>query len=239
MLSPRGETLIDATQITNPGLHKVWHPDMIIDENDRIHLVWSDKSGQHKIMYTSINPYLAPLDGMAAEDSAISVIDDTIISMRAQDRDWPSIAVDSQGNLHIAWQDSYDELQQFFNQPQIYYSMIQPEYSGGSVLTLFEDTLLTPIIGHKGHPDIVIDSNDLVQIAWDDTRGGKVELVFLVDTSGSMYSEWADVCTVIYGGNFAAGGYFQGLKPMLQEGNMTVYETISVSYTHLTLPTKA
>ena len=85
---------------------------------------------------------------------------------------------------------------------------------------------MTPIIGHKGHPDIVVDSNDLVQIAWDDTRGGKVELVFLVDTSGSMYSEWADVCTVIYGGNFAAGGYFQGLKPMLQEGNMTVYETI-------------
>ena len=32
MLSPRGETLIDATQITNPGLHKVWHPDMIIDD---------------------------------------------------------------------------------------------------------------------------------------------------------------------------------------------------------------
>ena len=232
MLSPRGETLIDATQITNPGLHKVWHPDMVIDDNDRIHLVWADKSGQHKIMYTSINPYLAPLDGMAAEDTAISVIDDTIISMRAQDRDWPSIDVDSQGNLHIAWQDSYDELQQFFNQPQIYYSMIQPEYNGGSVLTLFEDTLLTPIIGHKGHPDIVVDSNDLVQIAWDDTRGGKVELVFLVDTSGSMYSEWADVCTVIYGGNFAAGGYFQGLKPMLEEGNMTVYETIYGLETH-------
>ena len=226
MISPRGETLIDATQITNPGLHKVWHPDMVVDDNDRIHLVWADKSGQHKIMYTSLNPYLAPLDGMAAEDTAISVIDDTIISMRAQDRDWPSIDVDSQGNLHIAWQDSYDELQRFFNQPQIYYTMLQPEFSGGSVLTLFEDTLLTPIIGHKGHPDIVVDSNDLVQIAWDDTRGGKVELVFLVDTSGSMYSEWADVCTVIYGGNFAAGGYFQGLKPMLQEGNMTVYETI-------------
>ena len=32
MLSPRGETLIDATQITSPGLHKVWHPDMVVDE---------------------------------------------------------------------------------------------------------------------------------------------------------------------------------------------------------------
>jgi hypothetical protein len=226
MLSPRGETLIDATQITNPGLHKVWHPDMVIDDTDRIHIVWADKSGQYKIMYTSLNPYLSPMDGMAAEDSSISQIDDTILSMRAQDRDWPSIAVDSKGNLHIAWQDSYDELQMFFNQPQIYYTMIQPEFTAGSILTLFEDTLLTPIIGHKGHPDIVVDSNDLVQIAWDDTRGGKVELVFIVDTSGSMYSEWADVCTVIYGGNFAAGGYFQGLKPMLEEGNMTVYETI-------------
>ena len=41
-----------------------------------------------------------------------------------------------------------------------------------------------------------------------------------------MYSEWADVCTVIYGGNFASGGNFKGIKPMLQEGNMTVYETI-------------
>ena len=226
MLSPRGETLIDATQITNPGLHKVWHPDMVIDDTDRIHIVWADKSGQYKIMYTSLNPYLSPMDGMAAEDSSISQIDDTILSMRAQDRDWPSIDVDSRGNLHIAWQDSYDELQMFFNQPQIYYTMIQPEFDAGNILTLFEDTLLTPIIGHKGHPDIVVDSNDLVQIAWDDTRGGKVELVFIVDTSGSMYSEWADVCTVIYGGNFAAGGYFQGLKPMLEEGNMTVYETI-------------
>ena len=56
MLSPRGETLIDATQITNPGLHKVWHPDMVIDDNDRIHIVWADKSGQYKIMYTSLDP---------------------------------------------------------------------------------------------------------------------------------------------------------------------------------------
>ena len=165
-------------------------------------------------------------DGMASDDGTITAIDDTIISRRSQNRDWPALDIDSQNNVHIVWQDNYDELGRFFNQPQIYYSMIQPEFSGGTVLTLFEDTLLTPIIGHKGHPDIVVDSNDLVQIAWDDTRGGKVELVFLVDTSGSMYSEWADVCTVIYGGNFAAGGYFQGLKPMLQEGNMTVYETI-------------
>ena len=40
----------------------------------------------------------------------------------------------------------------FFNQPQIYYSMLQPDPATGAVVTLFDDTLLTPIIGHKGPP---------------------------------------------------------------------------------------
>ena len=226
MISPRGETLIDATQITNSGLHKIWHPDLAVDEFDRIHVVWADKAGQHAIMYTALSPWAAPMDGMASDDGTITAIDDTIISRRSQNRDWPALDIDSQNNVHIVWQDNYDELGRFFNQPQIYYSMIQPDIGSGAVVTLFDDTLLTPIIGHKGHPDVVVDANDYVQIAWDDTRGGKVELAFIVDTSGSMYSEWADICTVIYGGNFASGPYFQGIKPMLEEGNMTVYETI-------------
>ncbi len=226
MLSPRGETLIDTTQITSPGLHKIWHPDMVIDTNDKVHIVWADRAGQHKIMYTALAPWNAPMDGQASDDGTITAIDDTTISMRAQNRDWPAIALDSQNNVHIVWEDNYDSQGKFYNQPQIYYSMVQPDMASGSVITLFDDTLLTPIIGHKGHPDIVVDANDFVQIAWDDTRGGKVELAFIVDTSGSMYSEWADVCTVIYGGNFATGTYFQGLKPMLETANMTVYETI-------------
>ena len=226
MISPRGETLIDATQITNSGLHKIWHPDLAVDEFDRIHVVWADKAGQHAIMYTALSPWAAPMDGMASDDGTITAIDDTIISRRSQNRDWPALDIDSQNNVHIVWQDNYDELGRFFNQPQIYYSMIQPDIGSGAIVTLFDDTLLTPIIGHKGHPDVVVDANDYVQVAWDDTRGGKVELAFIVDTSGSMYSEWADICTVIYGGNFASGPYFQGIKPMLEEGNMTVYETI-------------
>jgi len=189
MISPRGETMIDATQITNSGLHKIWHPDLVVDEMDRVHVVWADKAGQHAIMYTALAPWAAPMDGMASDDGTITAIDDTIISRRSQNRDWPAIDLDSQNNVHIVWEDNYDELNRFFNQPQLYYSMIQPDMGSGSIITLFDDTLLTPIIGHKGHPDVVVDANDYVQIAWDDTRGGKVELAFIVDTSGSMYSE--------------------------------------------------
>jgi len=199
---------------------------MKVDELDRVHVVWADKSGQHAIMYTALNPWTTPMDGSASDDGTITAIDDTIIERRSQNRDWPALDIDSQNNIHIVWEDNYDQLGKFFNQPQIYYSMIQPVIASGAIVTLFDDTLLTPIIGHKGHPDVVVDANDYVQIAWDDTRGGKVELAFIVDTSGSMYTEWADICTVVYGGNFASGSYFQGIKPMLEVANMTVYETI-------------
>ena len=226
MISPRGETLIDATQVTGSGLHKIQHPDMVIDENDKVHIVWADHAGQHKIMYTALHPFNTAMDGSVSDDGTLTAIDDYIVAQHINNRDWPAIDVDSKGNVHIVWQDNYDSLDLFFQQPQIYYKMLQPDYSVQNALVLFDDTLLTPIIGHKGHPDIVVDANDYVQVAWDDTRGGKVELVFIVDTSGSMYSEWADVCTVIYGGTFAGGGNFKGIKPMLLEGNMTVYETI-------------
>ena len=226
MISPRGDTLIDATQVTGSGLHKIYHPDMVIDDNDIVHITWADHSGQHKIMYTALHPFNTEMDGSVSDDNSLTAIDDTIIAQHINNRDWPAIDVDSKGNVHIVWQDNYDSLDMFFQQPQIYYKMLQPDYGVQNVIVLFDETLLTPIIGHKGHPDIVVDANDFVQIAWDDTRGGKVELVFVVDTSGSMYSEWADVCTVIYGGNFQSGGNFKGIKPMLEEGNMTVYETI-------------
>ena len=226
LTSRSGEILIDMTQITNAGLHKIWHPDMVVDENDKIHIVWADKSGQHKIMYTVLNPWSASLNGSISDDGTLSAIDDYVVSSRAQNRDWPAIDIDSQGGVHIVWEDSYDPLDKYFSQPQIYYTMLSPNMSDGSIITNFDDTLLTPVIGHKGHPDVVVDSDDYVQITWDDTRGGKVELSFIVDTSGSMYSEWADICTVVYGGNFASGGYFEGIKPLLVNANISVYETI-------------
>ncbi|MBT6644816.1 MAG: hypothetical protein HOB52_03320, partial [Euryarchaeota archaeon] len=216
MMDPRGFTLIAPTQLNDNGGARTWHPDIAIDSMDRIHISWTDKSGNHAIMYTCINPFLDDLDGSMASDGAITVITDTIVEKRTNNRDWPAIAIDSKNAVHITWEDNYDSLDKFFAQPQIYYAMLEPNYPATQADVIFDSTLLTPIIGHKGHPDIAIDGDDFVQVVWDDTRGGKVELVFVIDTSGSMYSEWADVCTVVYGGSFAGGSYFQGIKPMLK-----------------------
>ena len=228
MLGPAGETLISETQISNPGAHQAWHPDIAIDSEDRVHIVWADRSGQWTIWYQMLDPAMHEQDGTTAVDglNGISIIDDYEVKTASQDRDWPAIAIDSLDNAHIVWQDNSDPLDLYYSQTQIYYEMIEIDVSSREAQTKIDATLLTPIIGMKGHPDIAIDSEDFVQVVWDDTRGGKVEMVVPIDTSGSMGTEWADMCTVFYGGQFSSGGNFIGLKPMLEQANMTVFETL-------------
>ena len=228
MLGPSGETLISETQISNPGAHQAWHPDVAIDSEDRVHIAWADRSGQWTIWYQMLDPAMHEQDGTSAIDglNGISIIDDYEIKSAPQDRDWPAIAVDSYNNAHIVWQDNSDPLDLYYSQTQIYYEMVEIDVDSREAQTKIDATLLTPIIGMKGHPDIAIDSEDFVQVVWDDTRGGKVEMVVPIDTSGSMGTEWADMCTVFYGGQFSSGGNFIGLKPMLEQANMTVFETL-------------
>ena len=88
MISPRGETLIDATQVTGSGLHKIQHPDMVIDENDKVHIVWADHAGQHKIMYTALHPFNTAMDGSVSDDGTlITAIDDYIVAQHINNRD--------------------------------------------------------------------------------------------------------------------------------------------------------
>jgi len=226
MHDPRGDVLIAETQISNPGAHRAWHPDIAVDHDDNVHITWTDKAAQWTILYTMIDPSQDDQNGDSAIDDVISLVNDFDVSVHTQNRDWPAIDTDSEGNAHIVWEDSFEELDKFYQQPQIYYSMIEPDIVSREAIVAVGETLLTPIIGHKGHPDVAVDLDDFVQIVWDDTRGGKVEMVAPIDTSGSMNTEWADMCVVFYGGYFASGGYFEGLKPMLLRANMTVYETL-------------
>ena len=44
MQDPRGDTIISATQISNPGNHRAWHPDITVDD-DELSTKNTDKSG--------------------------------------------------------------------------------------------------------------------------------------------------------------------------------------------------
>ena len=117
----------------------------------------------------TIDPSLDDQNGDQSTDSAITIINDFEVSSHPQNRDWPAIDVDSANDPHIVWQDSYEPFDKFYQHPDIPCNARSRCDFKNSELAVGE-TLLTPIIGHKGHPDIAIDLNDFVQVVWDDTR---------------------------------------------------------------------
>ena len=121
MLGPSGETLISETQISNPGAHQAWHPDVAIDSEDKVHIVWADRSGQWTIWYQLLDPAMHQQDGSNAIDglNGISIIDDYEVRTGSQDRDWPAVAVDSLDNAHVVWQDNNDPLDLYYSQTQV------------------------------------------------------------------------------------------------------------------------
>ena len=71
----------------------------------------------------------------------------------------------------------------------------------------------------KEIPDVALDANNRPHIVWDDTRNSISECVFIIDGSGSMGSEWGDMCVALWGGNFASGTIIQGLKELSSSSN--------------------
>ena len=91
-------------------------------------------------------------------------------------------------------------------------------------------TMLTSTITFKGNPDVAIDANNRPHIVWDDTRNSISEFVFIIDGSGSMGTEWGDMCVALWGGNFASGGYTPGLIPMLDSTGVNILTTLYLLY---------
>ena len=52
-----GQVLINATQISNPGIHKVSHLDITIDDFDVIQVIWLD-SVDYSVTYTASNRWM-------------------------------------------------------------------------------------------------------------------------------------------------------------------------------------
>ena len=100
-----GQVLINATQITNPGIHKVSHLDITIDDFDVVHIVWLDTSGIHKVTYTALKPLDAIANGTSFDDANLSYADDFWITGYGSQKNEPALGVDDLGNPHVVWID--------------------------------------------------------------------------------------------------------------------------------------
>ena len=154
-LDNAGATLVDDTRLTDDPSYS-WYPDIATDSNDNIHIAWRDKrDGNDEIYYTKLN------------NTGYTLVDDTRLTSDTARSYQPSIVVDSNGNIHIAWRDNRD------GNYEIYYTKLN-----NTGYTLVDDTRLTDDPADTRYPDIAADSNDNIHIAWYDKRDGNFEIYY-------------------------------------------------------------
>ncbi len=106
MHSPFGRTLINDTRLTNDPANSK-RPALVLNSMGQIHVVWQDdRSGIMEIYHTFIDPTQDDRDGSSAVIGDITLLTNQMISSDDGVEDTnPRLAVDSQGRVHVVWND--------------------------------------------------------------------------------------------------------------------------------------
>jgi hypothetical protein len=152
-------------------------PAIAVDSNGVVYLVWQDY--RDTIISHSDIFFAKSSDGGATwTDPNVRVNSDATTT---QQRD-PTIAVDSQGNIYVAWED------QINGDDDIYVSKSEDggaTWSDPSIKINSDGT--TEI---QRNPHITVDSQDNVYITWEDRRNGDYDIYYARSTNGG--STWTD-----------------------------------------------
>jgi hypothetical protein len=161
-LDNNGNTLVDDTRLTTDS---AWSssPAIAVDTNNNVHITWFDeRDGNPEIYY------------MKLDNNGNTLVDDTRLTNSADS--WtPAIAVDTNNNVHITWQEDRD------GNREIYYTKLS---NTGN--TLVDDTRLTTAFASSWYPAIAVDMNNNVHITWCDKKDGNPEIYYTkLDNNGN------------------------------------------------------
>ncbi|MFC1871596.1 PKD domain-containing protein [Chloroflexota bacterium] len=158
MLNSNGDTLIAPTLITPDDDYKSKRPSIVVDSDDYVHIVWQaydEDVSELEVFYTKLDPGEDDQSGDTADESEITIVDDMLIS--EDDGDYaqnPRMAIDSDDNLHVVWNE--------YTLEEIFYTKLDNDGD-----TLIDDIQLTAGQEQwRANAGVAIDSDDNVHIAW-------------------------------------------------------------------------
>ena len=151
-------------RITNDPADSI-NPKIAVDSKNNIHIVWEDnRDGSYGIYYTKIDNKGNKL----VEDKKIVPLSfSDYFELSAYDP--PSIAIDSNGNIHLSFIDYIDSA--------IYEVLYLKLDNTGNVLSSVKRGDSTATL--KRSPDIAVDSQNNVHIVWEDYRSGNSEAYYV------------------------------------------------------------
>lgn len=140
-------------------------PDIALDSNNHIHVVWDDNSPGNREIY-----YKKSTDGG-------TIWTTKRLTFNPGDSWYAAIAIDSNNHIHMALMDESHGL------AEIYY---KKSTDGGANWTTKR---LTYNPGESYAPDIAVDSNNHIFFVWDDDTSGDSEIFFKKSTdSGATWT---------------------------------------------------
>ncbi len=161
MRAADGSLLIDAVPVSDALRIAAW-PDIAVDSQDRIHLVWQDSENFgafSEIYHCIIDPQFFGTAGFIGDAHLIS----TVQPGEQYNSQYPQVAIDSQDRIHVAWSEKSDL--GWPNDLQVHYARLDGD--GNDTLS---DRSIYPDgktqWGSAAVPKIVTDSNDYVHIVW-------------------------------------------------------------------------
>jgi hypothetical protein len=139
------------------GTTEQGRPDIAVDSNDIIHIVWEDKR-----RVDNYDIYYANSTDMGITFSVNKKINDVDNSSRD-----PTIAIDNQNNIHVAWVDNRNKV---ITGRDIYYAN---STNGG--INFSSNTRVSDDIGNTYQlwPDIAVGGN-IIGIVWEDQRENSI-----------------------------------------------------------------
>jgi len=177
-----GNPLIAATMITPDDEWQSQRSDIVVDAEDMVHVFWSDnrRANAQEVFYTKLDPSRDDQNGDPADESTITVIDDTMLT---KDDDWRSSVPQAAlrcGYIHVTWKDDrYEQGEHNTGPPGDVFYMVLNTY--GNIIV--PETALTTgsTLGYThSYADnvipVAVDSNDKAHAAWCDDRAGDYEI---------------------------------------------------------------
>lgn len=156
------ETLVDDTRLIFDN-DDSYNPSLGVDGAGNIHIVWhDDRDGNGEIYYTKL------------DNSGDTLVEDTRLTSASGSSGYPSLGVDSSGNVHIAW---------YYNgyYGGIYYTKLDNDGN-----TVVNDTRLTSVSNYGLEPSLGLDSSGNIHIAWVDWLAGNHEIYYTkLDNDGN------------------------------------------------------
>ena len=174
-----GSILIDATLMTPNDDEDSKRSDIVVDDEDMVHIFWSDErdsGGSPEIYYTKLDPSQDDQDGDAANEPTITVIDDTPLTIDDDDSSCaPQATLDQCGHIHVTWKDA-----RWDGDPpeDVFYMVVDTD---GNIVVSEEALTTGSTLGYThSYADnvipVAVDANNKAHAAWCDGRDGYYEI---------------------------------------------------------------